>query len=105
MDQTTTARAIALVLQMTDVDEIEKVIAVAEQRRSQLTPIFVDPLPRTATWQVGDRVRINSTRNRTFHGLRGTIIKVNRQKVKIDLDPGQGRVGPIGCPFDLLERA
>jgi len=116
VEQTTHTRdAIALILQITDVDQLDQILAVATERRFALSgaPNIPKPparivLKQSPAWvTAGDCVRVNSPKNYSFHGLVGRVTKTTNRgqqpKVHILLDDGQKRTGLIRVPLPLLE--
>ena len=115
MEQDVQRDAIALILQIADVDELDRVIMVAQQRRITLagtsTPRTPEPIKVLAVipthLELGTHVRVNSPKNYSFHGHTGLVTKTRlrsgRMWADILCDKGQRRDGIIKVSFNLLE--
>jgi hypothetical protein len=61
--------------------------------------------PKIWEFQVGDRIKMVNTNPKYLNGAEGTIKKVNRTKVVVDLDNRHGRFYTnITTPLSMVEK-
>lgn len=80
--------------------EIEEIMRACKDRRDQLNSIKI------YEFQEGDKVRYNGQTNPKYlRGVVGTIRKVNRTKVVVDLDKPVGRFSRgITTPTSMIDK-
>lgn len=65
-----------------------------------------DMAPKIWEFQIGDRIKMVNTNPKYLNGAMGTVKKINRTKVVIDLDERQGRFHyNITTPLSMVEKA
>lgn len=80
--------------------ELNKLVRSINNRRDILKH------EKAQTFRVGGRVKMIGGRPKYLNGARGTITKVNRTTVTVDLDHPCGRFyRNIRCPFSLVDHA
>lgn len=64
-----------------------------------------DMAPKIWEFQIGDRIKMVNTNPKYLNGARGTIKKINRTKVVVDLDEKHGRFyHNITTPLSMVEK-
>ena len=64
-----------------------------------------DMAPKVWEFQVGDRVRMVNTNPKYLNGAMGTVKKINRTKIVIDLDERHNRFYKnITTPLSMVEK-
>lgn len=64
-----------------------------------------DMAPKVWEFQVGDRIKMVNTNPKYLNGAMGTVKKINRTKIVIDLDNQTGRFfRNITTPLSMIER-
>ena len=65
-----------------------------------------DMAPKIYEYKVGDRIKMVNTNPKYLNGATGTVKKINRTKIVIDLDEKQGRFyRNITTPLSMVEKA
>ena len=77
---------------------LDNIIAAVHNRKK-------DMAPKIWEYQVGDRVRMKNCNPKYLNGAQGTVKKINRTKIVIDLDEKQGRFfRNITTPLSMVEK-
>lgn len=64
-----------------------------------------DMAPKIWEYQVGDRIRLKNANPKYLIGATGTVRKINRTKIVIDLDEAHGRFfRNINTPLSMVEK-
>jgi hypothetical protein len=64
-----------------------------------------DMAPKVWEFQIGDRIKMKNTNPKYLNGAMGTVKKINRTKIVIDLDQAHGRFfRNITTPLSMVEK-